>query len=69
MIFRGCVRNRDVQSGDTDACALGEAKATRWVCMLWMLCCCPVSGERLMHQMHTVLYLSFRSSLEPEDAK
>ena len=31
--------------------ALGEANTTRWVCMLWMLCCCPVSGERSMHQI------------------
>ena len=62
------MRNLDVQSDDTDACALGEAKATRWACMMWKLCCCHVSGERWMHQMHSVLYLYFRSSLEPEDA-
>ena len=45
MISRASVRGWDVQSGGADACALGEAKPTRWTCMLLACygCCCWLS--------------------------
>ena len=63
------MRDRDVQSGDTDACALGEAKATRWACVLWMLVLAVASARRFAHQMHTLRYRFHRVSLSAEDAQ